>query len=85
MDNQARFLIEDRPAIFVTFGDKERPGFLIDEHKDQNKAVVFIPKNINTFNGNIYVVPLSSLRMAKSNREDFIYALDHVGDGLDIS
>ncbi len=85
LDNQARFLVENRPPIFVAFADKERPGFLIDEHADQGKAVVFIPKNFNDYNGNVYIVPLSDIRYAKSNAEDFVYALDHVGDGMDIS
>ncbi len=85
IDNQARFLVENRPPIFVAFGNKERPGFLIDEHPNEQKAVVFIPKNFNKFNGNVYVVSLNEIRYAHSSTEDFVKALDHVGDGLDIS
>ncbi len=85
LDNQARFLVENRPPIFVRFGDKERPGFLIDSHNHLGRAVVFIPKNFNNYDGNVYVVDEKDIRYAKSNSQDFIYALDHVGDGLDIS
>ncbi len=85
VDNQARFLVEKRPPIFVRFGDKERPGFLIDDHQKEGKAVVFIPKNFNNYDGNVYIVNRDDIRFSKSTSEDFVYALDHVGDGLDIS
>ncbi len=85
LDNQSRFLLENRPPVFVKFGDAERPGFLIDRHPSYQKVVVFIPKNMNTFNGNIYIVREEDVRISTEEREQFELALDHLGDGLNIS
>ncbi len=84
LDNSLQFLLEDRPAIFVTFGASERPGFLMEKANSEGKCVVFIPKNFNTFNGNIYIVKQEHIRFAKSSSSDLIFAISHLGAEMDI-
>ncbi len=85
IDNNSQFVIEDKPPIFVKFGQYERPGFLIEKKPEFGKYVVFIPKNFNTYNGNIYIVPIENVRIANSDKDSFVVAMDRLGKGLDIS
>lgn len=84
-DNSTAFLLEDRPPIFVRFGNVERPGFLIETDEAEQKAVIFIPKKYNDFDGNVYVVALSDIRRAKDDKNDFVLSLNHLGQGLNVS
>ncbi len=85
LDNSSTFLIEDHPPIFVNFGNAERPGFLMEKKEDLKKCVVFIPKDFNSFNGNIYIVGEDQVRLANSDKDEFVIAMDHLGKNLDIS
>ncbi len=83
-ENSSEFLLHNHPPVFVKFGEMERPGFLMEEKPDIDRSVVFIPKNFNDFNGNIYVVPDKLIRYAQSDKDQFLEALDHLGKNLDI-
>ncbi len=84
LDNNTQFITENRPPVFVRFGESERPGFLMEEYKEQGKCIVFIPKRYSTFNGNIFIVDKKNVRYAASSAEDFIFSLEHLGEGLNI-
>ncbi len=85
VDNNLQFLIENKPPVFVRFGESERPGFLMEQVQEEARAVVFIPKDFNRHDGNIYIVPNANVRMAKAEASDFIYAMEHLGSGMNIA
>lgn len=84
IDNRLQFLLEDTPTVFVTFGQSERPGFLMKEADEQGKCVVFIPKNINNYDGSIYIVNQQNVRLAQSTKSELILSLDHLGAEMNI-
>lgn len=85
LDNSSAFMMQDRPPVFVMFGDAERPGFLINAHPELAKTTVFIPKDFNNFQGEVYIVDSRKVRKAKESKNEFVLHLNHLGDGLDIS